>query len=158
MIFHLSVLLFLCSYTLSVEALIAADKAGMTNGEFVFIVIIMSPMSLRQKIRAPFKLFFSPYNYRGSQQKAVKRAFQTTLILGPTISESQEVEQFEKQVISESPKAPFFSKAYERKYNGKYINNAVSFVSLQMLVCKSLVRWYAKDGGEECFTKIHCIQ
>ena len=125
MMFYVSVLLFLCSYSITIEALIAADRAGMTNGDFVFIVIIMSPMALKKKIQTPFKLFFSHYHTK-STQKALEKAFKTTLILGPTISDCQEVEQFEKQVISESPKAPFFSKAYERTNGGSI--NTVCFV------------------------------
>ena len=138
LIFHVSVLLFLSSYAMTIEALTAADHAGMTNGEFVFIVIIMSPMRLREKIKAPFKLFFSHYknnDHESRRQKAVERAFQATLILGPMIGDSQEVEQFEKQVISESPKAPFFSTAYQRKYDDEE-NNTVCFVHLLMFVYK----------------------
>eukprot|EP00794_Sanderia_malayensis_P009041 gene9041-10008_t len=113
------VVVFLCSYPVTREALVYASELGMTNGAYAFILVTMSPVEFLVRIRRPFKWFISDYESATEDRKAkekakarVKEAFATSLLLGPTIKQTKETEEFQMKMRTESNTAPFYSDYY----------------------------------------------
>ena len=103
-------------YPVAREALVNAHKLGMTNGEYVFIIVIMSPVTFETNIQHPFQWFVSAFSYDDtSSEEAVREAFNTTLLVGPTINEDDmKVKQFVRNLKEESAKPPFNSSFYSK--------------------------------------------
>lgn len=106
----------MCSEDVAKQALVHADKENMTNGDYVFIIVIMSPMLFDSYIESPFKWFLSVYDEMDeASENALKRAFQSTLLVGPTINHANDkVRQFVKSVKEKTSSDPFNSDFYER--------------------------------------------
>lgn len=111
---YLQVIVFMCDYKVAREALVYAHEEGLTNGEYVFIIVMMSPVTFGTKIKYPFKWFVSAYSEDEASEFAVKRAFETTLLVGPTVNHNDvKVQRFVQSMRKESSNPPFHSDYYD---------------------------------------------
>ena len=122
----------MCEYPVVREALVNAHKLGLTNGEYVFIIVIMSPVTFETNIQYPFQWFVSAFAYDDtSSEAAVREAFKTTLLIGPTINEDDvKVKQFVRNLKEESAKPPFNSTFYSERPNAPVSSATFSLTSL----------------------------
>ena len=117
--------------------MLAAHKAGMINGEFVFIIFELSVNSLEGRLKMPFKWFISHYSDTLHTSHIVKEAFRAVFVLAPKIP-SRNYTLFEMKVKKRLSGPPFFSKSYVGYMNvggtkHPRINSVVSKIRLVYL-------------------------
>ncbi len=121
--FSFVVLVFLCNIAVAKEALIYAHQLGMTNGTYAFILVEMSPVKFNSRINNPFQWVIPEVSEEFSSTKALKQAFKTALLLGPTVNQrNKEVARFIHQLKGQSNSYPFYSDYYERNDNNGIVS------------------------------------
>ena len=106
----------MCNHLVTKEALIYAHKLGLTNGEYAFIAVIMSPVTFGNYIKYPFKWSTSSYTTEKGTEDAIREAFRTTLLVGPTINKDDaRVKEFVRRLKIESAMPPYNSTYYSGK-------------------------------------------
>eukprot|EP00795_Rhopilema_esculentum_P009034 gene9034-16677_t len=108
------VIVFMCVYKIAREALVFANELNMTGGNFVFIIIIRSPVEFEDKIARPFKWFMSEYGEHSvSSENGVKEALKTAFLVGPTINDNERYKRFVARLKRDSSNAPFYSNFFD---------------------------------------------
>ena len=107
----------MCDHLVTKEALMHAHKLGLTNGEYAFIAVIMSPVTFGNYITFPFKWYRSSFSKKKGTEVAVNEVFKTTLLVGPTINEEDaRVKEFVQRLKSESAMPPYNSTYYNVRH------------------------------------------
>jgi len=111
------IIVFMCDHLVTKEALMHAHKLGLTNGEYAFIAVIMSPVTFGNYITFPFKWYRSSFSKKKGTEVAVNEVFKTTLLVGPTINEEDaRVKEFVQRLKSESAMPPYNSTYYNVRH------------------------------------------
>ncbi len=108
-------MIFFCEYSVAKEGLAYAKRSGMGNGSYVFILVHLDAMSLRDKLDLPFKWFYTLHSDEETRNH-VEEMFKHTLVLGYKVAHSENIEEYENYTreLKKANNGPPF---YNYKYN-----------------------------------------
>ena len=110
-------MLFLCSYQVAREAMLAAYQSDMINGEYAFILFELGINELYDKMEYPSKWFVSHYIHTLHTDPEIKKAFGAVLLMAPKLPGLSYL-VFEAKLKRRISDLPWNSSAYVEKIPG----------------------------------------
>ena len=104
-------------YTIAREGLLYAYRAKMNNGDYLFIIVELDSIGLESRMKSIYKWFYSDYENKDEDSKAVTEMLLHSLILARKLGDIKARAKYEEYISDlkcRKSRLPFHSNFYRK--------------------------------------------